>query len=57
MNEDIKNMVRNTPNDADLGQKVRALYNILFGNNQHRDLNSPHQEGTNNNKGKHLLNG
>lgn len=34
MNEEIKNLVQSIPNDAELGKKIRALYNMLYGNNQ-----------------------
>jgi len=44
MNEEIKNLVRSIPNDAELGKRIRALYNILYGNNQ-----SPFGPGYNSN--------
>jgi len=44
MNEEIKNLVQSIPNDAELGKRIRALYNILYGNNQ-----SPFGPGYNSN--------
>jgi len=60
MNEDIKNLVRSIPDDRELGRRIRALYNMLYSNNQ-----SPFGPGytsnttqENQNKGgKSLLNG
>ena len=34
MNEEIKQLIKTTPDDAELGRKIRGLYNILYGNNQ-----------------------
>jgi hypothetical protein len=60
MNEEIKNLIQNTPNDAELGRRIRALYNMLYGNNQSpfgsSYVSTTTQEGYNNNK-KTLLNG
>lgn len=60
MNEEIKNLIQNIPNDTELGRRIRALYHMLYGNS-----NSPFgsqytstttQEGFITNK-KTLLNG
>tara|TARA_R110000796_G_scaffold238217_2_gene358506 strand:+ start:176 stop:340 length:165 start_codon:yes stop_codon:yes gene_type:complete len=53
MNEEIKNLVRNTSNDAELGRRIRAIYNMLFGNSQ---STQPHQEGKNSKDNRTLLN-
>ena len=34
MNEEIKNLVQSIPNDDELGKRIRALYSMLYGNNQ-----------------------
>ena len=34
MNEEIKNLVKTITNDAELGRRIRALYNMLYSNDQ-----------------------
>ena len=55
MNEEIKNLVRSIGNDAELGRRVRALYNLLHGNGQ--NPLPTQQEGKNPNNERQILNG
>ena len=60
MNEEIKQLVKNTPDNAELGRKIRELYNILYGNDQNifgkGYVSTSSQEGQTK-KGKQLLKG
>ena len=60
MNEEIKNLIQNIPNDAELGRRIRALYNMLYSNNQSPfgpGYNSTTTQEGHNKGGKQILNG
>jgi hypothetical protein len=60
MNEEIRNLVRSILDDRELGRRIRALYNMLYSNNQSPFgpgyTSNTTQEG-HNKGGKSLLNG
>ena len=58
MNEEIKRLVKTIPNDAELGGRIRMLYNGLYGNDKAEFARGTFntQENQNRNDGKQILN-